>query len=133
MDPVCETSVVRTQNTKTHLLSSVIENRQQGTWYSVTRHLSSTQHCICLDLPGHGESTWKEDDDLNTAGFVKRIHEFVRATKMHKITGQQKPLKASVVRIFTDVPEIQDVVGKLLKANKAQILGVRWMILSPFT
>jgi len=59
----------------------------KGTWYSVTRHLSSTQHCICLDLPGHGESSWKEDDDLNTAGFVKRIHEFVRATKMHKITG----------------------------------------------
>jgi len=59
----------------------------KGIWYSVTRNLSSTQHAISLDLPGHGESSWKEDDDLNTAGFVKRLHEFIRTTKMHKITG----------------------------------------------
>jgi len=59
----------------------------KATWYSVTRHLSSTQHAICLDLPGHGQSSWKEDDDLNTAGFVKRLHEFIRTTKLHKITG----------------------------------------------
>lgn len=56
-------------------------------WYSMTRHLSSVQHAICIDLPGHGESSWKEDDDLNTAGFVKRIHEFIKTIKLHKITG----------------------------------------------
>jgi len=59
----------------------------KGTWYSVTRHLASTQHAICVDLPGHGQSSWKEDDDLNTAGFVKRLHEFIKTIKLHKITG----------------------------------------------
>lgn len=59
----------------------------KSTWYTVTRKMASTQHAICLDLPGHGGSSFKPDDDLNTAGMVKRIHEFVRAIKLHRITG----------------------------------------------
>jgi len=59
----------------------------KGTWYTVTRHMPSTQHAICVDLPGHGGSSWKDDDDLNTAGIVKRLHEFIKTIKLHKITG----------------------------------------------
>jgi len=59
----------------------------KSTWYTMTRKMASTQHAICLDLPGHGGSSFKPDDDLNTAGIVKRIHEFVKAIKLHRITG----------------------------------------------
>jgi len=59
----------------------------KSSWYSVTGRLHSNQHCITFDLPGHGDSTWKDDDDLTTQGYVKRIHEFVKAIRLNKIVG----------------------------------------------
>lgn len=46
-------------------------------WSLFVKNLPSTIHCVALDLPGHGQSSLTDVDELTLAGMVGRVHEFV--------------------------------------------------------
>ena len=50
----------------------------KDTWPIMIKYVSGDNHCIALDLPGHGGTTFVEDlDTLNLDGYVESLKEFV--------------------------------------------------------
>ena len=53
----------------------------KDSWPSMIRFIPSTYHCIILDLPGHGESTFVEGvDEPRIESYVTSIREFLELT-----------------------------------------------------
>ena len=48
-------------------------------WMNMVRHLPKEWRLILVDLPGHGESTFKQNENYNAFGFAEKLHE-VRIT-----------------------------------------------------
>lgn len=50
-------------------------------WPSIVKRLPADYHCILVDLPGHGETTFlKGYDDPSVEGYVKSLREFFEVT-----------------------------------------------------
>ena len=50
-------------------------------WQSIIKHIPSKFHCIMIDMPGHGETTFIEGvDQIKLDSFVTSIREFLEVT-----------------------------------------------------
>jgi len=53
----------------------------KDTWPSMIRHIPKKYHCVVVDLPGHGDTTFvPEVDELNLEGYVKSLKEFLEVS-----------------------------------------------------
>ncbi|XP_071373838.1 monoacylglycerol lipase abhd6-A-like [Centroberyx affinis] len=48
-------------------------------WLSVVKHLPSSQHVVCVDMPGHEGTSRTGAEDYCIQGQVQRIHQFVQS------------------------------------------------------
>ncbi|XP_030062428.1 monoacylglycerol lipase ABHD6 [Microcaecilia unicolor] len=53
-------------------------------WLSLVKFLPKNLHLVCVDLPGHKDTTRSCSDDYSIDGQVKRIHQFVESTKLNR-------------------------------------------------
>lgn len=57
----------------------------KDTWPSMIRHIPSSYHCVILDLPGHGETTFVEGhDELNMDSYARSLREFLEVTGLDR-------------------------------------------------
>ena len=50
-------------------------------WPSIVSKISSKYHCVIVDLPGHGETTYDENvDGLSVESYARSLHEFFELT-----------------------------------------------------
>lgn len=57
----------------------------KDTWPSMIRFIPKKYHCVIVDLPGHGETTFvPEVDELNLEGFMKSLKEFLEITHLDR-------------------------------------------------
>lgn len=57
----------------------------KDTWPSMIRFIPKKYHCIIVDLPGHGETSFVNGvDELNMEGYVKSLREFLEVTGLDK-------------------------------------------------
>ncbi len=57
----------------------------KDTWPSMIRHIPRKYHCVAVDLPGHGETTYvPEVDKINLDGYVESLKEFLEVTGLEK-------------------------------------------------
>jgi len=53
-------------------------------WVWMAKYLPSDVEVICLDLPGHGETSVNESDDLLVSGQADIVHDFVSLLGLNK-------------------------------------------------
>lgn len=52
-----------------------------NSWLGMLRYMPSKYHCVMVDMPGHGRTTFdKEADEATVEGFVLAIREFLEIT-----------------------------------------------------
>lgn len=55
----------------------------KDTWPSIVTKIPSHFHCVIVDMPGHGETTFIEGvDQPNVEGYVKSVREFLELTHL---------------------------------------------------
>ena len=53
----------------------------KDTWPSIVSKISSKYHCIIVDLPGHGGTSYDNGaDELNVEGYARSLREFFTLT-----------------------------------------------------
>ena len=54
-------------------------------WPTMIRHIPSSYHCVIVDLPGHGETTFIDGfDEPNIDSYVKAFGEFLEVTGLNQ-------------------------------------------------
>uniref|UniRef100_A0A8D2LH26 acylglycerol lipase n=1 Tax=Varanus komodoensis TaxID=61221 RepID=A0A8D2LH26_VARKO len=53
-------------------------------WLLTLEYLPKDTHLICVDLPGHGETTCLPGDDYTPVDQAKRLHQFVECTGLSR-------------------------------------------------
>lgn len=57
----------------------------KDTWPSMIRHIPSSLHCVIIDLPGHGETTFVEGhDELTMDSYARSLREFLEVTGLDR-------------------------------------------------
>lgn len=57
----------------------------KDTWPSMVRHVPSNYHCVIIDLPGHGETSFVDDlDQLTMDSYAKSLREFLEVTGLDR-------------------------------------------------
>ena len=52
-------------------------------WSSIVKHIPLYYHCVMVDMPGHGETTFIEGvDKANIEGFAESLLEFLEASDL---------------------------------------------------
>ncbi|XP_034020953.1 monoacylglycerol lipase abhd6-B-like [Thalassophryne amazonica] len=52
-------------------------------WLGVVKYLPSSQHVVCVDMPGHEGTSRPGTEDYSIQGQVSRIHQFVQSTGLN--------------------------------------------------
>ena len=57
----------------------------KDSWAPILKKIPSCHHCIALDMPGHGETTFLDGvDEPSVEGFVRSIREFLELSNLDK-------------------------------------------------
>jgi abhydrolase domain-containing protein 6 len=57
----------------------------KDTWPSMIRHIPSNYHCVIIDLPGHGETSFVDDlDQFTMDSYAKSLREFLEVTGLDR-------------------------------------------------
>lgn len=95
-------------------------------WLQIARHIPNKYHCVIIDLPGHGETSFVDGyDELNFDSYVHSVKEFLEMTGLDKepvyLIGCS--FGGSVAGIFAHTfPENVAKLGLLCPAVKSPIL-----------
>lgn len=55
----------------------------KDTWPSILKRIPSTYHCVVVDMPGHGDTTFLNGiDEPNIEGYVKSLREFLEVSNL---------------------------------------------------
>ncbi len=55
------------------------------TWSTMIRHIPKKYHCVAVDLPGHGKTTYIPDlDQPNIDGYMICLREFLEVINLDK-------------------------------------------------
>ncbi|ELU00713.1 hypothetical protein CAPTEDRAFT_224198 [Capitella teleta] len=55
-----------------HGLGGTVDN-----WLPIAKLLPKDQHMVIIELPGHGDSSYRGDDELSMKGMAERVQEFI--------------------------------------------------------
>ena len=57
----------------------------KDTWPSMIKYIPSYYHCVLVDMPGHGETSFVDGvDEPNIESFVKALREFLEVTGLDR-------------------------------------------------
>jgi abhydrolase domain-containing protein 6 len=63
----------------------------KDSWSPVVAQLPAHYHCIMLDMPGHGETTFVDDvDQLDVKQYAKSVYEFL---EMKQMINESEPIR----------------------------------------
>lgn len=97
------------------------------TWPSMIRFIPKNYHCVMIDMPGHGQTTFLEEiDQPNVESYVKGLKEFLEVSGLDqlKITLIGCSLGGAVVSLFTHYyPENVDKLCLMCPAIRTPTLS----------
>lgn len=98
----------------------------KDTWPSIVRRIPSKYHCVIVDMPGHGETTFLEGvDEPSIESYVKALKEFLEVTNFDrsKIYLIGCSFGGAIAALFTHYyPENVQNLALLCPAIKTPIL-----------
>lgn len=98
----------------------------KDTWPSMIMYIPKKYHCIILDLPGHGETTFVDGLDYCEAqSYVESVHEFLQVIGLDKthiyLIGCS--FGGAVAGLYAhDYPKYVSKLGLLCPASKTPVL-----------